>query len=115
MGVEKPVPKKVITFVQKKVEAPRVVGEERAVEAEQRFQVELNTTREVPVVQKRQVNVPKTVVQTSERVIDVPSVLVEDTLVEVPQVQVVEATNIVPRANVQVVEKTVPRTEVQVV
>merc|ERR1711937_371457 len=83
-------------------------------EVEQRFQVELNTTREVPVVQKRQVTVPKTVVQTSERVIDVPSVLVEDTLRENPTVQVVDVVRQVPKQIHEERVRQVPRVELAV-
>merc|ERR1712203_729273 len=58
--------------------------------------------------------VPKTVVQTSERVIDVPSVLVEETLRENPTVQVVDVVRQVPKQVVEERVRQVPRTELAV-
>merc|ERR1712039_826182 len=62
-----------------------------------------------PQMQYVHKEVPKTVLQAQERVVDVPVVLQHERAVEVPQIITAECTVQVPREDVQIVEKPVPK------
>merc|ERR1712232_574247 len=98
-----------VKYVDKVIEVPVTLYEERPVYMPQVVQTEAITKVPKPQMQYVHKKVPKTVLQAQERIVDFPVLLQQERAVEVPQIVAAEFTVQVPREEVQVVEKPVPK------
>merc|ERR1712176_1441069 len=111
--IEKKVPKIEYNYVQKIVEVPNIIYEERVIEEPVYEIFELIKKVPKPVYQFVDKKIPQTVNQYVEKIIQEDVVLTQEKPVEIPQIQTVELTTQVPKPVWQPIEKPVPQIQIQ--